>query len=553
MSSSHLKSLYAFLRVSNDSKSSLEAISDELPTREIGKSSSLHDLIMLADRFQSNRKQYFWLFEDRNEIIPDDVIFEVARHASPHNVLQMCLANHAIYNLLKPILYSSVDLDSTESCRASLKLFSQRPDITVWIQELTLRPSHASGWAKNSETRIDEDWVSSVVEEIISAGHLRGLTSFLWDGMESPRDSLWTALRLGCPHLRTLGSSVGPRTQAVNPDSDIFNFKDLKGFSLFTQRLQRWTSYTAHQKLPVRMWDMLLIHSPRLQTLYIDGTRHLSQLWEVRPMLTGRWGQLRNFAAGNIFSVDVPIQESIAMMSTFLKNHPSLENVAALGFMSFSHQSLISLSKLPKWNSYRGKLLQLKNVPIECSLRKVVLTDWLSPRVNLNDIPILAAITCLSICVNFVDKGEGELNFFYRLFSTCRKLQHLDVSCTSPVLLTNFLGSLYSAPQLRSFVLTRPRKVNEDDLTKAAMRAARTHHGLREFTFRDVNPWDHVDYLNGSYRTKSIGTYIVVRDEVSLPFVRVREAGVNAMGRRYSRSFNRNLPAGYAGPVYPIG
>ncbi len=123
---------------------------------------------------------------------------------------------------------------------------------------------------------------------------------------------------------------------------------------------------------------MLLIHSPRLQTLYIDGTCHLSQLWEVRPMLAGRWDQLRNFAAGNIFPVDVPIQESIAMMSTFLENHPSLENVAALGFMSFSHQSLISLSKLPKWNSYRGKLLQLRNVPVECSLRKVVLTVSLS-------------------------------------------------------------------------------------------------------------------------------------------------------------------------------
>lgn len=118
---------------------------------------------------------------------------------------------------------------------------------------------------------------------------------------------------------------------------------------------------------------------------------------------------------------------------------------------------------------------------------------------------------------------------------------------------TNFLGSLHIARQLRSFVLTRPRKVNEDDFTKAAMRAARTHHGLREFTFRDVNPWDHVDYLNETFRTKSIGTYIVVRDEVSLPFVRVREAGVNAMGRRYTRSFNRNLPAGDAGPVYPIG
>ncbi|KAK0193492.1 hypothetical protein F5146DRAFT_1030878 [Armillaria mellea] len=545
MSSPHSKSLYTFLRI-NDNKDSLDAISDsELPPREIAGNHVSSSL-----KIESSSSS----LKLSGEVIPDDVIFEVARHASPHNVLQMCLANHAIYNLLKPVLYSSVDLDSTESCRASLKLFSQRPDITVWIQKLTLRPSHASGWAKSSGTEIDEDWVSSVVEEIVSAGHLRGLTSFLWDGMESPRDSLWTALRLGCPHLRTLGSSVGPRTQAVNPDSDIFNFKDLKGFSLFTQRLQRWTIYTTHQKLPIRMWNMLLIHSPRLQTLYIDGTCHLSQLWEVRPMLTGRWDQLRNFATGNIFPISVLIQESMAMMSNFLENHPSLEDVAALGFMSFSHQSLITLSKLPKWNSYRGKLLQLKNVPIECSLRNVVLTDWLSPRVNFNDTPALASITSLSICVNFVDKGsKEELNFFYRLFNVCRKLQHLDVSCTSSVLLTDFLGSLYLAPQLRSFVLTRPRKFNEDDFTKAAMRTARTHHVLREFTFRDVNSWDHVDYLNGTFRTKSMGTYIVVRDDVSLPFVRAREAGVNAMGRRYTRSFNRNLPADDAGPVYPIG
>lgn len=403
MSSPHFKSFYTFLHANNDNKSSLEAISDEMPSREIGNDLSGS----LKTNYSSSSLKL------SIEIIPDDVIFEVARHASHHNVLQMCLASRARYNLLKPILYSSVDLDSTESCRETLKLFSQRPDITVLIQELTLRPSHPSGWAKSSETKIDEDWVSSVVEEIVSAGHLRSLTSFLWDGMESPRDSLWTALRFGCPHLRTLGSSVGPRTQAVNPDSDIFNFKDLKGFSLSTQRLQRWTSYTPYQKLPVRMWNMLLIHSPRLQTLYIDGTCHLSQLWEVRPMLTGRWDQLRKFAAGNIFPVDVPIQESTVTISKFLQNHPSLENVAALGFMSFSHQSLITLSTLPKWNSYRGKLLQLKNVPIECSLWKVVLTDWLSPRVNFSDTPILALITSLSICVNFVDRGsKEELNFF---------------------------------------------------------------------------------------------------------------------------------------------
>ncbi|KAK0470112.1 uncharacterized protein EV420DRAFT_1498457 [Desarmillaria tabescens] len=539
MSSFHLKSLYTFLHINNDSKSSLEAISNEPSPIEIGNSLSIP---LKTENSTGSLKI-------SGDIIPDDVIFEIARHASPHNVLQMCLANRATYDLLKPILYSSVDLNSTESCRASLKLFSQRPDITVWIQELILRPSHGSGWAKSSETKIDEDWVSSVVEEIISNGHLRGLTSFLWDGMESPRDSLWTALRLGCPHLRTLGSSVGPRTQIVNPDSDIFNFKDLKGFSLFTQRLQRWTSYTAQQKLPVQMWNMLLIHSPRLQSLYIDGTCHLSQLWEVRPMLTGRWDQLRSFAVGNIFPIDVPIQESITMMSNFLENHSTLENVAALGFMSFSHQSLISLSKFPQWHSYRGKLLQLKNVPIECSLRKVVLMDWFSPTVKLNDIPILASITSLSICVNFLDNSKEQSNFFYRLLSTCWNLQHLDVSCTSSVLLTNFLGSLYLAPQLRSFVLTRPRKVNEDDFTKAAMRTARTHHGLREFTFRDVNPWDHVDYLNGTFRTKNIGTYVVVRDEVSLPYVRAREAGVNAMGRRYMRSFSRNLPAGSMFPI----
>ncbi|KAG7444857.1 uncharacterized protein BT62DRAFT_230991 [Guyanagaster necrorhizus] len=121
--------------------------------------------------------------------------------------------------------------------------------------------------------------------------------------------------------------------------------------------------------------------------------------------------------------------------------------------------------------------------------------DWLSPTVKLNDIPILASITCLSICPNFLDGNKERPNFFYRLFHTCRELQHLDVSCASSVLLTDFLGSLCVAPRLHSFVLTRPRKVNEGDFTKAAMRAARMHHDLREFTFRDVNPWDHWDYL----------------------------------------------------------
>lgn len=78
--------------------------------------------------------------------------------------------------------------------------------------------------------------------------------------------------------------------------------------------------------------------------------------------------------------------------------------------------------------------------------------DWLSPRVNFDDIPILVSITCLSICVNFVDKGEGELTFLNRLFTTCRKLQHLDVSCTSPVLLVRS-SSLTSLVVVLTFLL----------------------------------------------------------------------------------------------------
>ncbi|KAF9066408.1 hypothetical protein BDP27DRAFT_1423930 [Rhodocollybia butyracea] len=71
-------------------------------------------------------------------------------------------------------------------------------------------------------------------------------------------------------------------------------------------------------------------------------------------------------------------------------------------------------------------------------------------------------------------------------------------------------------PGLRMLTVTRTlRKLNVNvdgfkggsDLTKSAIQIATRNPNLREFTLRDVLPWDHLDQLAGVFRTKHIGRY----------------------------------------------
>ncbi len=95
--------------------------------------------------------------------------------------------------LLMPALYDTVVLTSSRTCRKTLKMLQQRPEVCRYIHKLAVRPNYYLAWPKADE-RIDENWVASTVESI--AQSLTTMHTFDWDGLEMPKDSLWQTLRL---------------------------------------------------------------------------------------------------------------------------------------------------------------------------------------------------------------------------------------------------------------------------------------------------------------------------------------------------------------------
>lgn len=114
-------------------------------------------------------------------------------------------------------------------------MFLNRPDICAHIRKLAVRPNYYLSWPK-ADDPLDEGWVVMMIEKI--AGNLKGLHTFDWDGLEMPKDHLWSTLQrwsvrmlsglagrqadafvLSCPQLKTVFSNVGSRP--LDPNSHV--------------------------------------------------------------------------------------------------------------------------------------------------------------------------------------------------------------------------------------------------------------------------------------------------------------------------------------------
>ncbi|KAJ7220165.1 hypothetical protein GGX14DRAFT_585836 [Mycena pura] len=431
--------------------------------------------------------------------LPYDILVEIVAHLPENSILKLCLVSRFMFNMLSPVLYASVNLKTSGACRAILERFTHEPHMAAHMRRLTVQPNHPSHWGKDKP--VNEQWVAVTIERLASSGHLEQLQAFIWDGLESPPESLWLALRLNCPQLRTLGTSVGLNTQKLAPESHLFAFRDLTGFSLVTQKLVRWNNILTGQQLPDRLWEMLLVHSPNLTELTIDGTCLVSQLWITRKIFTGRWRYLRSLSLGNISSrpLDTDKQEGAA----FLTAHPRLENVEFFGRL-WGHTDNISslpLAPLPKLRTFAGKISHLKDIlgtelP---ALQSIRLANHFSPAADFS--PIL------------------------RKFPSVSSLADL------------FSDAIRHTPRLRSFVLTLPRKRQPagQSMCNFAMRTASRYPSLEELTIRDVADWDHADQLSDNYRLSALGVYHIVNtSEGGARYLRVEESGLGLLGRSFN-------------------
>lgn len=149
--------------------------------------------------------------------------------------------------LLMPALYDTVTLRSSKYCKTTLQMLRERGDICHYVRKLAVRPNYYLAWPKPDE-ELSEVWVVDMIENI--SKDLVMMHTFDWDGLEQPKDSLWTTLRLkcvrnsysfvkssshlnSCPRLKSVFSNVG--TQPLDLNSSLFDFSDLTSFSLIVR------------------------------------------------------------------------------------------------------------------------------------------------------------------------------------------------------------------------------------------------------------------------------------------------------------------------------
>ncbi|KAF8235761.1 hypothetical protein L208DRAFT_1255150 [Tricholoma matsutake] len=480
--------------------------------------------------------------------IPDDVILEIVKYLSSADILIFCLAAKRIHILLVPSLFTSVELRSNRQCQMILKAFESRPELAAFVAKLVVCPNPPSSWAGLDYDRsLKEHEIAVSLEHLAVVGRFKRLHTFKWEGVEAPHDNLWWALKTYCPLLRYIGTKVGIKAQGIDPGSHLFSFRDLHGFSLTTQKCVRWSceSWTyllkpllEDQELPVRLWDMLLNHSPDLAELTLDGTCNTYQLWNIRRVLSGRWPRLKSVSFGGLSHHELPSDEE--EMTSFLSAHPTLKEIRFMTGMYYSRSSMFYLPALPRLCYFNGRIQQLKLADDLPALQCLELTDWFSPSASFAQmLRFVPTITSLSIYVNFLDSTNRRkcLALYQAVLSACPRLNHFEISATGPIILAHFSQAIQNAPMLRSFVITRTRRLVDEDMNAGALRIANQHPHLQSFTIRDVLDWDHSDQLDGRCRFRQIGNYFLQTDNLQKPHsVRIHETGVNKFGRRYTRS-----------------
>jgi len=92
-----------------------------------------------------------------------------------------------------PALYDTVTLKSSKDCKVTLEMLRNKRPICGYIRKLAVRPNYYLAWPKPDE-ELNETWVADTIEDI--AKDLIILHTFDWDGLELPKDSLWSMLRL---------------------------------------------------------------------------------------------------------------------------------------------------------------------------------------------------------------------------------------------------------------------------------------------------------------------------------------------------------------------
>lgn len=491
-------------------------------------------------------------------LLPNHIIHEIGRHSALRELSCLSLCSHRLRKLLAPLLYARVELKTNKHCKTILSALSRQPALALLVRRLVVRVNNPE-WTDPGD-EIDEDVIAALITQIASAGWLKPLIAFEWDGLEMPHDNLWLSLQVSCPNLKRIRTTVGE--EALNPSSPLWEFSDLRQFGLTVKcHSLHWLAdgLPKPEKLPRKLWAMLLERSPRLEDLTLGGPAPSPRIFDIRHVTCGRWARLRSVTLGDMALISAERGDEIEARKAFQTffhfhrelRHIGLEHASSSAFFPGAFEfgpvedSPDSVDVLPKLESYSGSLKYIKTLPSRTrrQLKYLRLTcihhnvAAIGPTINvLRDLTTLEELSAW-IDLSFGSTGlaggtrrssldgisigrggdQNSMNddekVFRAVLDACPgSLKHLEIACfTRPgFLIKDFSSALtHAPPSLESFTLTKVHRSGDEDLTRCAARIITENPGLKNFTLRMTHgSW--FSAASGYGRIKSLGAYEVV-------------------------------------------
>ncbi|KAI0704983.1 hypothetical protein C8T65DRAFT_578005 [Cerioporus squamosus] len=481
--------------------------------------------------------------------LPAEILLEVTSYlTSRSHILHLSQVSSSVHAKVVPALYADVELHGAEQCERTLGMLQRRPDVARHIRRLSVYPEDEVSSRPREQLKAWDN--AGVVSRCVMkvAAHLDALSHFEWDGEDMlPDDRMWAELRARCPRLRHVGTTFGcflPR-----PTSSLFKFTDLLGFSLSLK--DGFYAHSLHlpsrggsdaskgdlvlgladqesESEPVftRLWDMLTLRCPHLESLRIVGNS--SEPTDAARLYTALWSNLRHLTLGAlVWTTTVPGQaHTTSDFKDFLERHPTIESLHLLGRPSTNQVDLSTLSPeaLPNLKEFSGSFgvlralvdrthpddpavaganvaqaqpqAQVQNqqsppvpsTPLSKTLQRVCFPHPMQLR-DLTPLAISRVLLGLhaltSIKVTFAIQGGYDSNGVFRtLVASCPHLLDMEITCTNrpSFFLDAFATSLRGLSRLRTLSLALVRMPGEEPMHVGASRIALANPRLKSFS-----------------------------------------------------------------------
>ncbi|KAL0956664.1 hypothetical protein HGRIS_002796 [Hohenbuehelia grisea] len=428
--------------------------------------------------------------------LPRDLLLEVAGCLNSRlEILNLSLISRRHYSDLSSALYSTVVLNSVEQCTTTLGMLRSRADFARHVLKLVIRPESKPGKRRFG---YNDGLASAAVREVAASMNLDALATFVWDGDEMPgNDDMWFALRMFCPRLRFICTTIGSILPKLN--SHLFDFADLTGFSLTLKQgfYDNHVDMFLNEDQPAsrKFWDMLINRCPNLEELSIDGISSLPT--DAHSLVNGRWPKLRKLTLGDV-SIDwhpTTINLEKRPFISFLEEHSSIRSLSLSRHNIQSNHFAANPVTFTHLTEFSGTLEQLQVLPhLHASLQSVSFRDPMQTR-ELTPLAVVGVLQSMSslthLRISFVLHSMYDSGSLLRsLIQSCPHLQHLDLTCAhKPSFhLDSFSKTIRSFRKLRTLSLTIVKYPGDESISAGAARIARTHPRLQKFTLTFLPP-----------------------------------------------------------------